>query len=127
MLQLQATVLSKGLASPSSVCGAVTTVVCVGLIPFGLSQISYFTLSLKCFSVPNNASVWGSDPCFSSSHTQQPPARCRSTCSLSSFSHLLPSSYQVLPGSMNSFLATRYSCPLSDGVLQYLLCLKVYS
>ena len=43
------------------------------LIPSRLSQISCFTLSLKCFSVPNNAPVWGSNPCFSPSHTQPPP------------------------------------------------------
>ena len=36
-------------------------------------------------------------------------------------------SYQVLHGSMYSFLLVRYTCPFSAGVLPALLCLKVYS
>ena len=39
---------------------------------------------------------------------------------------LVPSSYQVLCGSVYSFLLVRYSCPLSADVLHALLCLKVY-
>ena len=55
MLQLPAIVLSRGLASLSGVRMATVRIVCVILIPFRLSQISCFTLSLKCFSsVPNN-------------------------------------------------------------------------
>ena len=43
------------------------------------------------------------------------------------FPPLVPSSYQVLHGSMYSFPLDRYSCPLSAGVPHALLCLKVYS
>ena len=43
------------------------------------------------------------------------------------FSPLVPSSYQVLPGSVYSFPLVRYSCLLLAGVLHGLLCLKVYS
>ena len=40
---------------------------CLILIPFRLlPQISYFTLSLKCFSSDSVALLWGSDPCFRS-------------------------------------------------------------
>ena len=39
----------------------------------------------------------------------------------------VPSSYQVLRGSIYSFPLVRYSCLLSAGVLHALLCLKVYS
>ena len=40
---------------------------------------------------------------------------------------LVPSSYQVLCGSIYSFPWVRYSCPLSAGVLHALPCLRVYS
>ena len=43
------------------------------------------------------------------------------------FPPLLPSSYCVLRGSIYSLPVVRYSCLLSAGVLQDLLCLKVYS
>ena len=43
------------------------------------------------------------------------------------FFPLVPSSYQVLRGSIYSFPLVRYSCPLSAGALHALLCLKVYS
>ena len=43
------------------------------------------------------------------------------------FFPLVPSSFQVLHGSIYSFPLVRYSCPLSAGVLPALLCLKVYS
>ena len=39
---------------------------------------------------------------------------------------IVPSSYQVLCGSIYSFLLVRYSCPLSAGIL-HILCVKVYS
>ena len=42
--------------------------VCLVLIPYRLSRLNCFTLSLKCFSSDSdNCSMWGSDPCFSSS------------------------------------------------------------
>ena len=40
---------------------------------------------------------------------------------------VVPSSYQVLCGSIYSFPLVTYSCPLSAGVLHILLCLMVYS
>ena len=43
------------------------------------------------------------------------------------FFSLLLSSYQVLCDSVYFFLVVRYSCPLSAGVLQALMCLKLYS
>ena len=43
------------------------------------------------------------------------------------FFHLLPSFYRVLHDSILSSPLVRYSCLLSAGVLQALLCLKVYS
>ena len=51
----------------SGVCMAAARIVCAILIPFRLSQISCFTLSIKCFSSdPKSCPVWGSDPCFGS-------------------------------------------------------------
>ena len=68
MLQLLVIVLSMGLVSLSRICMAEARRICVILISLRLSQMSYFTLSLKCFSsVPNIiALIWGFDPCFSS-------------------------------------------------------------
>ena len=43
------------------------------------------------------------------------------------FFPLVPSSYQILYGSIYSFLVVGYSCLLSAGILQTLLYLKVYS
>ena len=43
------------------------------------------------------------------------------------FFPLVPSSYQVLHGSIYSFPLNRYSCLVSAGVLHALLCLKVYT
>ena len=63
MLQFPATVPSRGPVSLSGVRMAVTRIVCVILIPFRLSQISCFTLSLKCFfSILNNCPAVGIGP-----------------------------------------------------------------
>ena len=43
------------------------------------------------------------------------------------FFPLVPSSYQLSPGSGYSFLLVKYSCALSADVLHALLCLEVYS
>ena len=43
------------------------------------------------------------------------------------FFPLVPSSYQVLHGSIYSFPLVKYSCLLPAGVLHTFLCLKVYS
>ena len=55
MLQLPATVPSRGPVSLSRVHMAPVRIICVIFIPFRLSHISCFTLSFKCFSsVPKN-------------------------------------------------------------------------
>ena len=111
-----------------ALCAAVTRIVCVILIPFRTvtdqllhSQPQMLLCSKQC----PNVGIWSLLQFLS--HTATPCQVQVQSCSLSSFSHLLPSSYQILHGPVYYFLATRYSCPLSDGVLQYLLCLKVYS
>ena len=92
------------------------------LIPFRLPQTSCFTLSLKCFSSnSDNRPTVGIWPLLQFPH----PLRAGPVLLL--FSHLVPSSYQVLPGSIYSFLLVRYSCELSAGILHALLCLKVHS
>ena len=95
---------------------------CLILIVFRLSQISCFTLSLKCFSSDSVARMWGSDPCFSS------PTRQGGVTVLLTllFFSLLPSSSWVLCGSVYLLPLVRYSCLLSAGVLHVFLCLKVY-
>ena len=55
-----------------------------------------------------------------------PPAEGRSSPNTPD-SPLVPSACRVLCGSIYSFSVVRYSCPLSAGVLNALLCLKVYS
>ena len=92
------------------------------LIPFRPTQISYFTLSLK-LSDSDNCPNMGIGPLL---HFPHPP-RAGSVLLTLLFFPLVPSSYQVLRGSMYSFPLVRYSCPLSPGVLHALLCLKVYS
>ena len=94
---------------------------CLLLIPFRLPQISCFTLSLNCFSSD-------SDNCPDTRIRPLPqfphPPRAGPVLLTLLFFPLVPSSYRV---SIYSFLLIRYSCPLSAGVLQALLCLKVCS
>ena len=92
------------------------------LIPFRLTQISYFTLSLK-LSDSDNCPNMGIGPLLYFPH----PPRAGSVLLTLLFFPLVPSSYQVLCGSIYSFPLFRYSCLLSPGVLHALLCLKVYS
>ena len=98
---------------------------CPILIPFRLPQISYFTFSLKCFSsVSNGCPDVGIGP------LHQFPYALRAGPALLTPVYTpptVPSFYQVLCGSIYCFLLVSYSCPLSDGVLHALLCLKVYS
>ena len=122
MLQLPAAVPSRG--SLSGVCMAVERIICVILIQFRLPQIICFTFSLKCFSSdPNNCPIVGTGPLLQLPH----PLRSGAVLLTLPFCPLLLSSYRVLHCSIYSFLGVRYSCPLSAGVLQALLCLKVYS
>ena len=94
---------------------------CLILIPFRLPQISCFTLSLKCFSSDSdNCPDVGIGPLLQFPH----PPRAGPVLLTPLFFPLLPSSYF---GSIYYFPLVRYSCLLSAGVLDALLCLKVYS
>ena len=88
------------------------------------SQISCFTLSLKYFSSDSdNCPHVGIGPLLQWPHL---PKEVSILLTLP-FSCLVPSFYGVLRGSIYFFPVVRYSCPLSAGILQTLLCLKVYS
>ena len=90
---------------------------CLILTPFRLPQISCFVLSLKCFSSDSdNCPDVGIGPLLAG-----PVLVTRL------FFPLVPSSYWVLRGSIYSFLVVRCSCPLSAGVPDALLPLKVCS
>ena len=96
---------------------------CLILIPFRLTQTSYFTLSFKCFSsYSDNFPDVGIRPLLPFIHLP----RASPILITLLFSPLVPSSYQVSHGSIYSFPLVRYSCPLSASVLHALLCLKVY-
>ena len=96
---------------------------CLILIPFKLPQISYFTLSLKCFSFDSDICPnVGIGPLLQFPHL----LRAGTVLLTLLFFPLVPSSYQVLHGSIYSFPLVRYSCLLSAGVL-HALCLKPYS
>ena len=92
--------------------------------PFRLSQMSCFSFSLQCFSsVLHNCLDVGIEPLLQFPYLP----RAGPVLLTPLLSPLFPSSYWVLSASIYSFLVGRYSCPLSAGVLQGLLCLKVYS
>ena len=100
---------------------------CVILTPFRLPQFSCFTLSLKCLSSDSNSCPHvGIGPLLQFPH----PLRAGPvllTLLIPPLPHRVPSSYWVLRGSIRSFPLVRSSCLLSAGVLNALLCLKVYS
>ena len=94
------------------------------LIPFRLSQVSYFTLSLTCFSSDSdNCPAVGIGPLLQFLH----PRRAGPVLLTLLFFPLVPLSYRVLHGSIYSFPLVRYSCRLSAGFLHAPLSLKVYS
>ena len=106
---------------------------CLILIPFILSQISCFTLSLKCFpSVPNNCPHVMNKPLL-----QFPrPPRAGTVLLILFFYPLLPSSYHVLRGSIHSFLVGQVllsalswcsSSSVSEGVFLMYLWREMYS
>ena len=96
---------------------------CLILIPFRLPQISCFTLNLKCFSSDSdNCPALGIGPLLQFPY----PMKVGPGLLTLLFFPLVPSSYQVLHGSIYSFPLVRYFCQLSAGVLHALLCLKVY-
>ena len=97
---------------------------CLILIPFMMPQISCFILSLKCFSSDSdNCPCVGTQPLLQFPH----PPRVGPVLLILLFFPLVSSSYRILDGSIYSFPLFRYSCPLSAGVLQAVLCLKVCS
>ena len=107
---LPATVPSRGLASLSGLRTA--RIICVIPTAFRLSQVNCFTLVLKCFSsVPNNCPSVGAGPRVQFPHL----AKAGPVLLTLLFSSQLPSSYQVLHGSMYSFLGIRFFCPFSAG------------
>ena len=120
-LQLPATAPSRESTSLSGVCMAAARTVWFSF-HLGCHRT---TISLSALNVSpltqTVAPMWGLDPCFiSSTHWGQVQSY-----SYSCFS-LVPSSYQVLHGSIYSFpLVWHYL--LSAGVLHALLCLKLYS
>ena len=88
------------------------------------SQTSCFTLSLKYFSSDSdNCPHVGIGRLLQCPHL---PKEFSVLLTLP-FSRLVPSFFRVLRGSIYSFPVVRYFCPLSAGILQTLLCLKVYS
>ena len=111
---------------------------CLILIPFRLPQISCFILSLKWFSSDSdNCPDVGIGPLLQFPH----PPRAGPVLLTLLFFPQVPSSYQVLHGSIYSFLLVRCSyrildsyrtricrsCLLLTGALCALLCLKMYS
>ena len=90
--------LPRGSASLSGVCTAAARTVI--LIPFRLPQISCFTLSLKCFSSDSdNCLDVGIRPLLQFPY----PQRAGPVLLTLLFFPLVPSSYQVLHGSIYSF------------------------
>ena len=90
-------------------------------MPLRLSQISCFTLSLKCFS--SDSDNWpdvGIRPLLQFPH----PPRAGPILLTFLFFPIVPLSYQVLCGSMYSLPLVNYSYPLSAGALHALSCLK---
>ena len=97
---------------------------CLILIPFRLPQNNCFTLRLKCFSSDSdNCPDAGIEPLLQFPH----PPRVGPALLTLPFSPLVPLPYPILHGSTYSFPVVRYSCPVSVGDLQALLCLKVCS
>ena len=122
MLQLPATEFSRGVMSLSRVCIAAAKTECV--IPFRLSQISCLMLQQ-----PQMLHLYPKQmpQCGDLTPASPPPTGADPVLLTLLFFVLIPLSCQVLHGFVFSFLMVKSSCPLSDGVLQDLLCLEVYS
>ena len=122
MLQLPATEVSRGVVSLPGVCMAAARI--EGVIPFRLSQISCFTLQQ-----PQMLHLYPKHmpQCGDLTPASPPPPGADPVLLTLIFFVLIHLSCQVLRGSISSFLVVKSSCPLSDGVLQDLLCLEVYS
>ena len=125
MFQLLAATCSRGLASLSGVCRATARIVCVVLTSFILSQISCCTLKQRemlPLCPKQLLRCWDLTPA-----SFLPTPRCRYSPAHSVLFSFLPSSYQVLCGSIYFFLVVRDFCSLSADVLQDFLHLKIYS
>ena len=95
---------------------------CLILTPFRLPQISYFTLSLECFSSDSDkCPAVGIRPLLQFPHQQR---RGPVLLILPLFS-LVPSSYRVLHGSIYSFPLVRYFCLLSAEICRCSACTSV--
>ena len=125
MFQLLAATCSRGLASLSGVCRATARMVYVVLTSFILSQISCCTLKrseMLPLCPKQLLRCWDMTPA-----SVLPTPRCRSSPAHSLLFSFLPSSYQVLCGSMYFFQVVRDFCSLSADILQDFLHLKIYS
>ena len=94
MFQLPAAALSKWLGPLSGVCMATASIVCMIIIPFRLSQISYFT-----FQQPQMFNLCHKQLPLCRTLTPAsvlPPCRCRSSPAHSLFFTFLPVPYRVL-------------------------------
>ena len=123
MPHLPAAAFSRGFVSLSGVRRAEARIISVILIPFRLSHISCFTPQQpQVLLCPKQL------PCCGDliSASVSPPPGYRSSPPHSPLYSTPCSSYWVLHGSICSFPVVMYSCPLLAGVLQDLLCLKVY-
>ena len=121
-LQLSTAVPSREHVSLSGVCMAAARTVWF-LFHLTCHRSAVSLSALNVFPLTQTvAPMWGLDPCFSS-----PTHPGRSSPNNTFAFPLVPSSYQVLHGSIYSFPLVMYSCPLSADVLPALLCLKVYS
>ena len=97
---------------------------CLILIPFRLPQMSCFNLTLKYFSSDlDNCPNMRIESLLQFPHTLKAGPVLLTLL----FPPLVPSSYQVLHGSIYSFPLIRYSYLLSAAVLLAFQCLKLYS
>ena len=101
-LQLPAAAPSRGPAPLQRMYGCGKY--CLILILFMLPRISCFTLSLKCFSSDSDNSP---DVGIRPNASIPPPSKGRPRLLTLLFFPLVPSSYQVLPGSIYSFPLVR--------------------
>ena len=124
-LQLSATAPSRGPVSLSRVCMAVARTVWFSFrLGCHRSAVSLSALNVSPLT-QTVAPVWATveiGPLLQFHH----PAR-KGPVLILLFFPLVPSSYQVLHGSISSFPLIRYSYLLSAAVLHAFLCLKLYS
>ena len=121
-LQLPAAVPSRGPASLPRVCMGCGKD-CLILIPFSCHRSVVSLSALNASPLTQTiAPLWGSAP-----DSAPPPLGAGPVLPTRLLFPLVPSSYPGWLGSIYSFPLVRYSYPLSAGVLQALLCLKMCS